>query len=210
MTETIWFHDVLGFFKDTSHFSEFIPDRSMTLTAQLNAVFRFALYLTIILLVIKQDLRSIYIVVFVGFITWIIYVQDTSTNKLKNQVLETLNIGTDVKNRACYKPTSDNPFMNVSLGDYKEFPNRPKACDVLKHDKEVTDLFETTGGSFVRATDDIYNRGGGDRQFYTNPSTTIPNDQEGFARFLFPLGKTLKEDGLTNFFTPGVPPLGHA
>ena len=32
------------------------------------------------------------------------------------------------------------------------------------------------------------------RQFYTMPSTTIPNDQTGFAKFLYQLPTTCKED----------------
>lgn len=203
MTETIWFQNIWGFFTDTQHFLDFIPDRSMNLVEQLNAVFRFSLYLTVLLLIIKKDLRSIFIMVFVGLITWVIYVQDVSNNNMKGKVLEKLDLGTDIKNRACIKPTKDNPFMNVSYIDYTDFPNRPKACDVTKDPvkKEITKIYESNG-AFVRSTDDIYNRGGGDRQFYTNASTTIPNDQEAFAKWLYPLGKTLKEDGLVNFFTP--------
>ena len=203
MTETIWFHNILGFLQDTQHFLDFIPDRSQSLVEQLNAIFRFSIYLTILILVIKRDLRSIYIVVFIGLITWVIYIQDVSSKQLKDKVFETLDIGTDVKNRACTKPTKDNPFMNVSYADYSEFPNRPKACDVsdTKVKSEITKIYESNG-AFIRSTDDVYNRGGGDRQFYTNASTTIPNDQEAYAKWLYPLKKTLKEDGLVNYFTP--------
>jgi hypothetical protein len=130
-------------------------------------------------------------------VTWIIYIQDNVEKGLKDKILETLNIQEDIKNRPCFKPTLDNPFMNVSYVDYKDFPNRPPACDVS--DPKVNDFFEQ---GFIRATDDIFNKTGSDRQFFTNASTTIPNNQEAFAKWCYKVHKTPKEDGLTNFFTP--------
>lgn len=197
----IWYRDLPYFLTNSSNFFKIIPDRSMTLTEQLNAIMRFALYFTIVVMIIKQDLRVIFFLVFVGIITWIIDVQDNVEKKLKEKVLETLNIQEDIKKRPCFKPTQDNPFMNVTYADYTDFPNRPAACDVSKKDveKTVNSLFED---GFIRATDDIYNRTGADRQFYTNAATTIPNDQNSFTQWCYKMPKTIKEDGLTNYFTP--------
>jgi len=197
----IWYKDIPGFVTDTSHFLDFIPDRSMSLVEQLNAIMRFALYLVIILFVIKHDVRCIYILLFAAVITWLISMQDGVEQKAKAELLEKMTLVPDIKGRPCVKPTKDNPFMNVTFADYTEFPNRPKACDISnkKVDDQVTKMFET---DFVRATDDIYNRSGSDRQFYSTPSSTIPNDQEAFKKFVYKIPKTAKEDGLTNYFTP--------
>lgn len=202
MTEEIWYKNIYGFMTDTDHYLEFIPDRSMTLDQQLNSILRFSLYLSIILVVIRQDIRPIFITFFIALLTWLIHAQQNRESFLKSSLYDTLNIDKDIKDRACYKPTKENPFMNYMQGD---FVNRPKACDITEKDSkyavEMNKFFETNG-TFVRATDDIYNKAASDRQFYTTPSTTASNDFESFAKFLYPLGKTKKEDGLVNFFTP--------
>lgn len=199
--EIIWYKDIPTFLTDPHHILEIIPDKSMSITEQLNTIMRFSLYFSIVLLILKHDLRVIYFLILTGIITWIIYIQSNAESSLKNQVLEKLNINEDVNNKPCYKPTQDNPFMNVSYVDYKEFPNRPKACDLSKKEVEnvVNNLFED---GFIRATDDIYNKSGSDRQFYTNAATTIPNDQESFTKWCYKIPKTIKEDGITNYFSP--------
>jgi hypothetical protein len=69
--------------------------------------------------------------------------------------------------------------MNVMLGDYINMPNRPSACDVTNPVVKQA----------VRANipdlpqDDLFSDGRMDRQFYTMPSTTIPNDQTGYRNF---------------------------
>jgi hypothetical protein len=81
----------------------------------------------------------------------------------------------------CVPPTDNNPHMNVMLGDYINMPNRPSACDVTNPVVKQA----------VRANipdlpqDDLFSDGRMDRQFYTMPSTTIPNDQTGYRNFLF-------------------------
>ena len=39
-------------------------------------------------------------------------------------------------------------------------------------------------GWTYRDPNDIYNRISSERQFYTTPNTTVPNDQTGFAKWL--------------------------
>ena len=48
-----------------------------------------------------------------------------------------------------------------------------------------------------RGVDEVFDNNYSYRQFYTTPNTTIPNDQEGFAKWLyFNEDKTLKESHL--------------
>lgn len=199
--EKIWYTDLYNFITNPNHLMDIIPDKSMNVVQQLNAIMRFTLYFTLILLLLKRDLRVIVFLVLAGVLTWVINVQNGNEADLKNVILEKLKIEEDVLKRPCYQPTAENPFMNVSYVDYKEFPNRPKACDLSKKEVEakVTGLFED---GFIRATDDIYNRSGSDRQFYTNAATTIPNDQDSFTRWCYKIPRTPKEDGITNFFSP--------
>jgi hypothetical protein len=47
-----------------------------------------------------------------------------------------------------------------------------------------------------RETDDLYNKSLLPRQFYTVPSTTIPNEREKLADWLYNTGPSCKENGL--------------
>jgi hypothetical protein len=78
-------------------------------------------------------------------------------------------------------PTDNNPFMNVPIEDYdkqnihgKAEPNCGKACQ----DSFYKRLF--------RSPDDaLWNRQASERQFYTMPVTTVPNEQIKFAEWLY-------------------------
>ena len=71
--------------------------------------------------------------------------------------------------------------------------DRPPACDVS--DPEVKLLIDNNfDNNLYKDIDDIFGKMNSQRQFYTMPSTTIPNDQESFAKWLYLSPKTCKED----------------
>ena len=76
-------------------------------------------------------------------------------------------------------------MMNVLVSDYGHFPTRPGACDVT--DTSVANRMRKLSRQNVyRDMDDIYGRKAeADRPYYTMPSTTIPNEQTEFARWLY-------------------------
>lgn len=92
-------------------------------------------------------------------------------------------------------PTSRNPFMNILLDEYKYHPERPPAAPVGHPDVEqvMDDYFRIQWHSDPT---DVYGKKQGQRQFITQPSTSIPNDQGSFANWLYKIpGKTCKEGG---------------
>jgi hypothetical protein len=92
-------------------------------------------------------------------------------------------------------PTSRNPFMNILLDEIKYNPNRPSAAPVNDPSVEqvMDDYFRIQWHSDPT---DVYGKKQGQRQFITQPSTTIPNDQGSFADWLYKIpGKTCKEGG---------------
>jgi hypothetical protein len=100
----------------------------------------------------------------------------------------------------CTKPTIDNPFMNVTMKDYfnidqstKMIIDRPEACDTndINIKKEMNSAFNN---NLFKDVNDIFGKTNSQRQFYTMPSTTIPNDQNEFAKWLYLNPKTCKED----------------
>lgn len=96
---------------------------------------------------------------------------------------------------ACTPPSLNNPFANVLLGEFQTAPDRLAACDL--DDPAVARSAEAYyRRGMYQATTDVYNRQASSRQFYTNPATTIPNDQRSFAQALYGTPATLKERDL--------------
>lgn len=198
MAITIWYKDPKDFILDPNTLIEIIPNKTMTLAQQLNTVLRFSLYFSILVFILKRDYFVFFFVLFVAVITVFIFENTNNTVKEKLEIYEKLNLSDDGK---CIKPTKDNPFMNVTYVDYNDFPNRPSACNVTKK-KTREEIENILDESCYRDVDDIYARNAGDRQFYTNPSTTIPNDQQGFAEWLYKSAPTCKEKTIVCRGTP--------
>lgn len=93
------------------------------------------------------------------------------------------------------KPSLRNPFMNVLLDEIKYNPTRPPADSVTDYKNSVAldDFFRVQWNSDPT---DVFGRSQGQRQFYTTPSTSIPNDQGSYQNWLYLIpGKTCKEGG---------------
>jgi hypothetical protein len=93
------------------------------------------------------------------------------------------------------EPTARNPFMNVLLDELKYNPTRPSADFASNPNNQVIldDYFRT---QWYSDPTDVFGRSQSQRQFYTTPSTSIPNDQGSFQNWLYLIpGKTCKEGG---------------
>jgi hypothetical protein len=93
------------------------------------------------------------------------------------------------------RPTAANPFMNVLLDEIKYNPTRPSADSISNPNNQVIldDFFRVQWASDPT---DVFGKTQGQRQFYTMPSTSIPNDQGSFQNWLYLIpGKTCKEGG---------------
>jgi hypothetical protein len=87
---------------------------------------------------------------------------------------------------AAETPTADNPFMNVLFTDYVDNPNRVAAPpDVTSKalDASIREAFSKTSDLFMD-TSDTYGLMESSRNWVTQASTTIPNDLDGFQKFL--------------------------
>jgi len=92
-------------------------------------------------------------------------------------------------------PTSRNLFMNVLLDEIKYNPGRPEAAPVSNGEVKQTmdDYFRV---QWFSDPTDVFGKNQSQRQFVTQPSTTVPNDQGSFANWLYKIpGKTCKEGG---------------
>lgn len=192
----MWFEDLHGFLMNQDAWFKFIPDKNYTLVENLNAFFRFSIIFSTIVIFIKKDFTALYFTLAVAIFTYIMYMYEKKQNSAKKELFDKLNIVEGHGKRSvCYKPTKDNPFMNVTLRDHNVFPNRPPACDITRASvkRDVKSMFDD---GLYRDVDDIFHKKASDRQFYTTASTTIPNDQRSFAEWCYKTGKTLKESTL--------------
>lgn len=118
----------------------------------------------------------------------------------KEHFTEKLTNEKDIKNQSqCYQPTQQNPFMNATMEDYltsdeKGFiVDRPPACDT--NDSTVKKQIDTFfDNNLFKDISDVWGKVNSQRNFYTMPSTTIPNDRDAFSNWLYKTPKTCKED----------------
>jgi hypothetical protein len=191
----IWFNDPVGFLFNENNWFRLIPVADATVEDQMNAVFMFALYFTIGVLVIKRDIRIIYVFLVVCLLTWLFYrhhkMEQFDTKAMEDKANVKKNL---YRNEYCVKPSKDNPFMNLSLKDMNEFPTRPKACNLSRSDvsAEAQKYFDE---GLPRQLDDVFRKNASDRQFFTMPSTTLPNDIDNFKSFVYKIPPTLKQAG---------------
>lgn len=92
-------------------------------------------------------------------------------------------------------PTPANPFMNVLLNEIQYNPSRPPAADNSETGLKTTldDFFRV---QWTSDPTDVFGKTQGQRQFYTMPSSSIPNDRESYQNWLYKIpGKTCKEGG---------------
>jgi hypothetical protein len=92
-------------------------------------------------------------------------------------------------------PTARNLFMNVLIDEYKYNPDRPAAAPVSDPlvKQTMDDYFRV---QWFSDPTDVFGRNQSQREFVTQPSTSIPNDRESYQNWLYKIpGKTCKEGG---------------
>jgi len=124
---------------------------------------------------------------------------------LKNMNIDNMN-DEDFQNilniKTCSKPSTNNPFMNALVYDSRK---KDHSCDPINPNNQEK-IEEEYNKYCIKDISDIYNHNSGRRQFYTMPSTTYPNNQEGLANWLYKTPPTCKEGNgaqcVANYYTP--------
>ena len=92
-------------------------------------------------------------------------------------------------------PSARNPFMNILIDDIKYNPTRSEASSSSSHPIKQS-LDEYFRIQWYSDPTDVFGKNQSQRQYVTQPSTTVPNDQGSFANWLYKIpGKTCKEGG---------------
>jgi len=203
-SDPFWYNDI-GILIHPDRLTEFFPIGDHTLEEKFNALVRLSLYISILLFYYNADYNYISIFLATLLITYFVWInrplekQSSETKEqTKEQTIEKLENETETTK--CTRPTLDNPFMNVTMKDLLNIDektgtvvDRPPACDITDPEvkKEIDNNFNN---NLFRDVNDIFGKMNSQRQFYTMPSTTIPNAQDEFAKWLYLNPKTCKED----------------
>ena len=176
---TFWFSDPSVLFRPDTWYA-FVPTAGMSVDDSLNAVVRFTVYLSILLFVCSMEVRYFLYVPVIMAITVGLHQLYPHTTK----ITEPFRMGTAVSSFAGSgktMPTQENPFMNPTLVDINENPQRKPAADptdVSVRD-EVNKQFSQTTNMYLDTTD-VFQQMQSQRNFYTVPE----DDHEGLLQFL--------------------------
>lgn len=157
----------------TSDLMKFWPTATQSADERVSATTRFVLYAMCIVYIINRDPR---IFALGGIALAILYYMWTS-NMVKDGKLRST-IG-DARRSSMFRsnvtlPTVENSMGNVLLSDYVDNPDRPAAAWYPSVRTQVQQAWSQIH-PFERQRD-------AERNFYTMPASTIPNDQTGFAQ----------------------------
>lgn len=156
----------------------FWPTAQQSARERVNSTTRFILYACVILYLITRDRR---VLVLGALVLSILYYLWTS-----GRIPEPARGAWDAPTT---RPTRDNPMANVLLSDYETNPERPSAAWYPTVRDEVDAQWQ-----FIHPFE---KRRDAQRNFYTVASTTIPNDQAGFAQAAYgrPFAPMCKDQG---------------
>ena len=184
---------------------EFFPTEEMTYEQKLNSVSRTILFLSSISFIITQKMRVLVVGVVTLAAIYLLYqsqkktAKETFENSPENLVDDVFKeLGVQKPEDVFLPPTSTNAFGNVLLPEIQYNPTRKPAPpstnpktedDILKKAKQMVidqnpgqpdiadKLFKDLGEQYIFEQSL--------QPFYTNPATTIPNDQSAFAEFCY-------------------------
>jgi len=165
---SFWLYDISILFQN---YKEFYPRKTMNQIDKANSLMRLAIYYSILLIILKLD--SSWLAISFLLVSLSIFIGTTENFKIDN--------------KKCIKPTKNNPYMNFTLGDHINNPQRQSACklDSTIRNEELNFFRKNINGDSTINKFNLYSKNNNDRNFYTMPSTTIVNDQTGFAKYLF-------------------------
>ncbi len=197
-----WFQDLTELF-NINKLDQVIPKPTLTYTDKVNAIVRLSLYVGIIAAIYKNNYLFLYIPIATMAFTLIVGVMRVkytpaakpTQSKVKytlspkaTPLLPLINIESPHENN-CVMPTKDNPYMNPL--PFEDADKKP-ACNIINPAirKEAKEKYDAT---IQNSQFELYEKSYAGRQFYTVPSTTYPNRQDEFARWLYHSPPTCKE-----------------
>ena len=197
---------------DRDDIADLWPMPLMSVEQKLNAITRLVFLLTVLGFLVTNNINIIFTGLITLAIFVILYKtqynlnSDSSSSAGANAPKKEGFVNSQMYNMLkphLTTPTIQNPMMNVLLPEISYNPTRDEAAPAYNPEVEK-DINKSTEGYVVLDFEprnmteaeklqkklfadlgDKYEFDDSMRTFYTNPNTTIPNDQKGFAEFCF-------------------------
>ena len=192
LTSDVFFLESPSILYRNGNYLKIIPTKSMSKIEILNALTRFFIYVAVLYMLFSSDYSYLYVpIIAIIAIIILYYIQKSDVRDEKKEKICRPDGCANIS--VCQPPINGNPFMNVTMADLMDNRTRPSACIATdaKVDEKINEIFNY---NLFRDVDDVFNRNNNQRQFYTMPSTTIPNDQTSFANWLYKRPQTCKEN----------------
>jgi hypothetical protein len=197
--EVFWLKDPLVLI-NFKYIREFFPTTDMNSIQKLNAITRFSIVSGLVTFLFIKNV-SAFIITAIGMLLSIFLYfsplverdlidrsikQGVSINPSKvlnyenNKASENL---PRIYRKPCLGTSKDNPMMNVPITAYgTEYPYESSCKETLETKEK---LEENWNHGLFQDISNLWGKRNSQRQFYTNPNTSIPNDQTGFANWLY-------------------------
>jgi len=188
--------DKISILYDKNFILDIIPKKEYDLNRKLNALLRFTIYYSLI--VFLMDTKKKYVLTFIigmAIFTYLIEYKykDAFMDKVNNKLMNnTHDMNINDLSSDCRIPTKDNPFMNPLLSDYGTDKSKP-ACQSYNNkgvQRVTEDYFEE---DLYKDVNDIFGKENSQRQFFSVPGNSVPNDRDTFMKWCYQTPPTCKE-----------------
>ena len=157
----------------SSELLQFWPSASQSARERVSATTRFVLYAVCLVYIITHDARVFALGAVVMAVLYYLWSSNMiSDGKMRSSIGD--GRASSIIRPDVTLPTVENSMGNVLLTDYVDYPDRPAAAWYPSMRTQVQQAWSEIH-PFERQRD-------AERNFYTMPSSTIPNDQTGFAQ----------------------------
>jgi len=157
----------------SSELLQFWPSATQSARERVSATTRFVLYAACLVYIITRDARVFALGVVVLAVLYYLWISNMISDGTKRSAIGDGRAASLVRPDVTL-PTFENSMGNVLLTDYVDNPDRPAAAWYPSMRTQVQQAWSEIH-PFERQRD-------AERNFYTMPSSTIPNDQTGFAQ----------------------------
>jgi hypothetical protein len=203
MATPLWFENP-SIIYEKKYLFEIVPNRSFDFNRKLNSLLRLSIvYSLVIILFDRKKTSYLYIPFVVSVLTFLISrnYKETMVNKTTVDLMNDIHADDLEENTnkvedldiSCRIPNKDNPFMNPNISDYNTKNDTEGSCMSYNNkgiQREIEKNFEK---DLYKDVNDIFGKNSSQRQFYTVPGKSIPNDQGNFAKWLYGTMPTCKE-----------------
>ena len=192
----LWKNDI-SILYEKKYLLEVIPKEEYDINRKLNSIVRISIYYSLIMYLVKKDINNLLIPIIVSIIT--IIISNKSESKKHNTIINLMNGNTEDgnlideldKSSVCRVPTKDNPVMTPS--EFNNGKDKLEPCSSYNN-KGIQQVIEDNfNEDLYMDVNDIFGKNNSQRQFYTVPGKSIPNNQKSFAEWLYKTPPSCKE-----------------